>query len=236
MRRAALFVSNCVLEVFMVGLPLRFLFPMMMFLAACGLEQADEPASPTTADIEQHGEISPQFAPYVCGYAQAGQGCNNGRGSTQVIAADMNDAVSTCLALKPASLPDFCYVISVQWSSVFDELFCGAAGGSWRPGTACCNFLGTVSCPTSPPPYRCGYARAGHNCNNWRASIVLNANSMASAVTACRANQPPDLSDFCYVRQATTGTANDVRECAWAGGTWRPASACCNFLGSLSCP
>lgn len=84
---------------------------------------------------------------YLCGYALPGFGCNNGRASTGVVVADMTAAVSACHIAQPPNLPDFCYVLDRDGTAATDASQCAAAGGSWRPGNSCCNFLGSVSCP-----------------------------------------------------------------------------------------
>jgi hypothetical protein len=84
---------------------------------------------------------------YTCGYALPGFGCNNGRSSLRVNAADMTTAVTACLLAQPADRPDFCHVINAQGTAPTDQSQCTAAGGSWRPNNSCCNFLGTTSCP-----------------------------------------------------------------------------------------
>ncbi|RKH08374.1 hypothetical protein D7V97_19700 [Corallococcus sp. CA053C] len=84
---------------------------------------------------------------YRCGYALAGYGCNNGRGSILISAPDMTTAISTCRASQPASLPDFCYVNHAGGVAPTDPTQCAAVGGSWRPNSECCNFRGSLSCP-----------------------------------------------------------------------------------------
>ena len=84
---------------------------------------------------------------YTCGYALPGFGCNNGRASTTLLAADMTAAISACHIAQPPNLPDFCYVLDRDGAAPSDASQCAAAGGSWRPGNSCCNFFGSVSCP-----------------------------------------------------------------------------------------
>lgn len=84
---------------------------------------------------------------YQCGYALAGYGCNNGRANTVIVSADMTSAISACRIAQPPNLPDFCYVLDRDGTAPTDAQQCGAAGGSWRPGNSCCNFLGSTSCP-----------------------------------------------------------------------------------------
>jgi len=96
------------------------------------------------------GISGPPGAPgrnYRCGYAQAGFGCNNGRGSSVLLAADMTSAISQCHIAQPANLPDFCYVLDADGATASDQSQCVAQGGSWRPNTSCCNFVGSVACP-----------------------------------------------------------------------------------------
>src|SRR6185503_15042814 len=129
----------------------------------------------------------------------------------------------------------FCYVIDTENWSGFSETQCAEAGGSWRPANSCCNFMGTLSCPAQST-YRCGYALAGYNCNNGRGSVLLSAPDMTTAIATCHTSQPASLPDFCYVKNTNQATPSDPTQCAAAGGSWRPASVCCNFKGSLSCP
>jgi hypothetical protein len=84
---------------------------------------------------------------YTCGYALPGFGCDNGKSSLRVNAADMTTAVTACHLAQPADRPDFCYVIDAQGTAPSDASDCAATGGSWRPGNSCCNFFGTTSCP-----------------------------------------------------------------------------------------
>lgn len=85
---------------------------------------------------------------YTCGYALLGFGCNNGRSHLLVNAVDMTTAVTACHLAQPADHPtDFCYVMDNQGTAPTDASECAAAGGSWRPGNSCCNFLGSTSCP-----------------------------------------------------------------------------------------
>jgi hypothetical protein len=84
---------------------------------------------------------------YACGYALSGFGCNNGRASTAVVAADMTAAIAACHIAQPANLPDFCYVLDKDGTASTDQNECVAAGESWRPNNSCCNFFGTTSCP-----------------------------------------------------------------------------------------
>lgn len=92
-----------------------------------------------------------------------------------------------------------------------------------------------IPMPTSRR-YLCGYALPGFGCNNGRSHTVLDAVDMTSAITACHVAQPADRPDFCLVLDQTGTAATDERQCTAAGGSWRPASVCCNFLGSVSCP
>ena len=84
---------------------------------------------------------------YVCGWAMAGYGCDNGRNHGFVTAPDMTSANSACRTIQPATYPDFCYVIDSNGAAPTDPTQCAAAGGSWRSGNNCCNFMGTLSCP-----------------------------------------------------------------------------------------
>ena len=84
---------------------------------------------------------------YACGYALPGFGCNNGRASTSVTAADMTAAVAACHIAQPPNLPDFCYVLDRDGTAPTDAAQCAAAAGSWRPNNSCCNFFGSTSCP-----------------------------------------------------------------------------------------
>lgn len=200
-------------------------------------ETPEAAAPPAAVRVEAAAVITPQadLVRYSCGYAISGFGCDNGRGHVDVFAASMQDAISACRASQPPSLPDFCYVLDTQGGTSSDAIQCGAASGSWRPGTSCCNFFGTVSCPAQNPQYRCGYALSGFGCNNGRGSVLLFAANMQAAITACHAAQPASLPDFCYVRPTASPTVLDPGQCAMLGGTWRTASTCCNFLGSVSC-
>ena len=60
----------------------------------------------------------------------------------------MTAAVSQCHIAQPASLPDFCNVIDLDGAAASDPSQCAAQGGSWRPNTKCCNFVGSVTCPS----------------------------------------------------------------------------------------
>ncbi len=84
---------------------------------------------------------------YACGYALPGFGCNNGRASTTVLAADMTAAIASCHIAQPANLPDFCHVLDRDGAAPSDQAQCTAAGGSWRPRSSCCNFFGSTSGP-----------------------------------------------------------------------------------------
>ncbi len=84
---------------------------------------------------------------YRCGYALQGYGCNNGRASTLIVAADMTAAVAACYIAQPPNLADYCYVLDRDGTAPTDASQCVAAGGSWRPNNSCCNFLGSTSCP-----------------------------------------------------------------------------------------
>lgn len=183
-------------------------------------------------------QVAPLADPvhYTCGWALPGYGCDNGRAHGEVYASDMTNAISLCRASQPSNLPDFCYVLDAQGGTSLDAAQCAAAGGSWRANNSCCNFRGTLSCHNSPAQYRCGYALPGYGCDNGRGSIIITAANLTSAVSACRASQPSNLPDFCYVRNINAGAASDPSQCAMAGGSWRPASNCCNYRGSVSCP
>jgi hypothetical protein len=84
---------------------------------------------------------------YLCGYALPGYGCNNGRRSSFVNAADLTAALAACPSAQPAGYTDFCYVLDADGGTAADVVDCGEASGSWRPGNGGCNFNGTLSCP-----------------------------------------------------------------------------------------
>lgn len=84
---------------------------------------------------------------YVCGYAKPGNNCNNWRISRSIPAASMSAAVPACRASPIPGYTDFCYVLNPAGAAPADATQCAAAGGSWRPRNACCNFKGTLSCP-----------------------------------------------------------------------------------------
>jgi hypothetical protein len=84
---------------------------------------------------------------YACGYALPGFGCNNGKASTSLLAADMTAAVAACRIAQPANLPDFCHVRDRDGFAASNQAQCIAAAGSWRPLNNCCNFRGSTSCP-----------------------------------------------------------------------------------------
>ena len=192
------------------------------------------PARGAAALLDPGGRL-PQAdpIPFTCGYALPGFGCNNGRGHIDITSGNLASAIAACHAMQPPSLPDFCYVIDVQGGGPTDASVCAAAGGSWRSGNSCCNFLGSVSCPAT---YTCGYALSGFGCNNGRGHIDLHADTMSAAITACHAAQPASLPDFCHVKHAEGAAPTDPTQCAAGGGSWRASSLCCNFQGTLSCP
>lgn len=84
---------------------------------------------------------------YVCGYAKPGNNCNNWRSSKSITAASMSAAIPACRAAPIPGYTDFCYTRNPAGAAPSDATQCTAAGGSWRPGNACCNFKGTLSCP-----------------------------------------------------------------------------------------
>ncbi|RKH67691.1 hypothetical protein D7V93_02435 [Corallococcus llansteffanensis] len=182
------------------------------------------------------GEVSAELAAvsYICGYALPGYGCNNGRTSAYVVAADLNAAIGACRAVQPAAYSDFCYVIDAAGATPTDVTQCSAAAGSWRAGNNCCNFKGSLSCPTRS--YTCGYALPGYNCNNGRSSKIISATDLTSAIATCHSVQPAAYSDFCYVIDGAGATQTDVFQCAEASASWRAGNNCCNFKGSVSCP
>lgn len=210
------------------------LLALALLLVAC---VDDEPTTTrhTAALVETGGGPTTQAdsVPFTCGYALPGFGCDNGRGHVDISATNLTNAIAACHTVQPPSQTDFCYVIDVQGGGPTDASLCTVAGGSWRSSNSCCNFLGSVSCPAT---YTCGYALAGFNCNNGRAHIDLHAATMSAAISACRAAKPVSQPDFCYVMHAEGATPTDPTQCAAGGGSWRPASSCCNFKGSSSCP
>jgi hypothetical protein len=224
-------------------LGLGLLIPFLLLWTACAVQDRDDPALPAdelaiAASDPAPEDLSPLADPvrYQCGYALPGFGCDNGRGHVDVFAGNMQTAIDLCRASQPSNLPDFCYVLVPQGGTSTDASLCQLFGGSWRPGTSCCNFFGTISCPAQDPQYRCGYALPNFGCNNGRSSLLITAPNMQAAIDQCRAIQPTNLPDFCYVRPTAAGTVIDPEKCAQKGGTWRPSSACCNFKGSVSCP
>ena len=84
---------------------------------------------------------------YFCGYAKPGNNCNNWRNSKSISAASMSAAIPACRAAPIPGYTDFCYVRNPAGAAPNDATQCAAAGGSWRPRNACCNFKGTLSCP-----------------------------------------------------------------------------------------
>lgn len=84
---------------------------------------------------------------YLCGYALPGYNCNNGRRSKSIFAASMSVAIPACRASHIPGYTDFCYTLNPAGAAPNDATECAAAGGSWRPRNACCNFKGTLSCP-----------------------------------------------------------------------------------------
>jgi hypothetical protein len=84
---------------------------------------------------------------YVCGYARPGNNCDNWRVSKSVAASNMAAAVPACRASPVPTYTDFCYTRNPGTAAPTDATQCAAAGGSWRPKNACCNFKGTKSCP-----------------------------------------------------------------------------------------
>ncbi len=113
-----------------------------------------------------------------------------------------------------------------------DEANCGTCGHACSAGQTCEG--GT--CVSRM--FRCGWALPGYGCNNGRASTVITATDMAAAIVACHAAWPMSTySDFCYVRNEGGMTySGDDSQCTSASGTWRSASSCCNYMGTLSCP
>lgn len=209
----------------------------LLALAIVPMACVDDDPTPARDDAVRidPGGRSPQAdpIPFTCGYALPGFGCNNGRGHIDIASTNLVSAIAACHAQQPVSLPDFCYVIDVQGGGPTDASLCASAGGSWRSGNSCCNFLGSVSCPAT---YTCGYALPGFGCNNGRGHIDLHADTMSAAIAACHAAQPASQPDFCYVKHAEGATPTDPTQCAAAGGSWRASSLCCNFQGTLSCP
>jgi hypothetical protein len=60
----------------------------------------------------------------------------------------MAAAIPACRAAPVPGYTDFCYTRnSSVVAAPADATECAAAGGSWRPKNACCNFKGTLSCP-----------------------------------------------------------------------------------------
>ena len=84
---------------------------------------------------------------YVCGFAKVGKNCNNWRNSKHIPVASMSAAIPACRASPIPGYTDFCHVINLAGAAPADATQCAAAGGSWRPRNACCNFKGTLSCP-----------------------------------------------------------------------------------------
>jgi hypothetical protein len=84
---------------------------------------------------------------YVCGFAKAGQNCNNWRVSKSTPQSSMAAAIPACRAAPVPGYTDFCYTRNSSVAAPADATECAAAGGSWRPKNACCNFKGTLSCP-----------------------------------------------------------------------------------------
>ena len=97
---------------------------------------------------------------YACGFALAnvsGNICENGRTTRNVRAANLNDAISACLAVQPADRPYFCAVLDSDGAAPSDASECQAAPAlgpsgnppAWRPGRNCCRFEGETTCPPS---------------------------------------------------------------------------------------
>jgi hypothetical protein len=169
---------------------------------------------------------------YACGYALPGYGCNNGRNHAWVTAPDMSSAIAACHTAQLPGYTDFCYVADYSGIAPTDPTECT---GSWRPGSACCNFEGSLSCPASRT-FACGYALPGYGCNNGRNHAIVTAADLSSAITACHTAQLPGYTDFCYVIDQTGTSPADPGECSQAGASWRSGNNCCNFEGTLSCP
>lgn len=187
-------------------------------------------------DEQMTGEVSSELASrsYRCGFALPGYGCNNGRASRSLVAADLASALAACPSVQPAGYTDFCYVLDEAGPTPTDVTQCTAAAGSWRAGNNCCNFRGTLSCPTRS--YTCGYALPGYNCDNGRSSRSVVAGDLATARTACGAAQPSGYTDSCYIIDASGATQTDVFQCAQASASWRSGNNCCNIKGTVSCP
>lgn len=84
---------------------------------------------------------------YTCGYAKVGNNCNNWRVSKSIQIGSMAQAIPACRAAPIPGYTDFCYTRNSALAAPNDAAECTAAGGSWRPRNACCNFKGTLSCP-----------------------------------------------------------------------------------------
>lgn len=103
--------------------------------------------------------------------------------------------------------------------------------GNVMNGDAC-----NADCTLPLRNYTCGYAVKDNGCDNFRSSLAVQSNNMTTAIAACQAKLPSSSHDQCYVLDASGAAATDQAQCESGGGSWRPKNACCNFLGTLSCP
>jgi len=111
-----------------------------------------------------------------------------------------------------------------------DTQNCGSCGNVCPSGQVC------TSGSCMPRHFVCGYATSGNNCDDFRTSIGITATDMNDAITQCQAMLPSGK-DFCYTKNDVAADyPNDSSQCSSDGGSWRPTSSCCNFLGTLSCP
>lgn len=110
-----------------------------------GVTLADGGVDSEPADSGVDSEPSPHN--YQCGYAMPGFHCDNGRSHVALVAPDLTSGIAKCRMAMPMPSLEFCYVMDLSGDAPIDATECTAASGSWRPGSHCCNFEGTVSCP-----------------------------------------------------------------------------------------
>lgn len=94
----------------------------------------------------------------------------------------------------------------------------------------------SVDAQALPRNYWCGYAMPSFNCDNGRSHVQITALDMTSGIAMCSAAKPMPNLDSCHVIDLDGAAPSDESQCQAATGTWRPATSCCNFKGTLSCP
>jgi hypothetical protein len=137
-------------------------------------------------------------SPYVCGYAEPGNKCGNGRGSITIQVPNLSNAILNCLTYATNLRKDFCYVKS----NYSESMACTQSGRKWVTASKCC-----VNYECAVGQYGIGISGPCAACTNKPANAV----SVTYTSSGCGENKCNFTSVVCasgYIWNGTSCTAN----------------------------